>query len=81
MDAPDKLQHVLDRLPHQRRALRERMLRDPSFRAICADYGAAVEALSGWESSSEPEASLRAQEFRELVTELQAEILAALDEN
>lgn len=79
MDSPDKLQHVLDRLPRRQRMLRERMLRDPTFRSICEDYGTAVEALTRWEASGEAGSRARADEFRQLVQDLEAEILVALD--
>jgi len=55
------------------------MLQDPSFRAICEDYGAAVEALRRWEASGAAGSRARVDEFRQLVRDLEVEIRAALD--
>ena len=38
------------------------MLRDPGFRTLCEDYGAAVEAREFWKHSSHGEAAERAGE-------------------
>ncbi|HCB49180.1 MAG TPA: hypothetical protein DEP47_06575 [Chloroflexi bacterium] len=55
------------------------MAQDPEFRALCEDYDACVDALRYWLDSKEPEAETRANEYRTLVQELQAEIVQILE--
>jgi hypothetical protein len=74
----EKMHHVLDQLPEHRHLLRERMLVDPEFRSLCEDYGDAFEALLRWEVSTDSHRPARIEEFRRLLSELEAEILVEL---
>jgi len=67
--------HILERLQELRTETELRMLRDPEFRALCDDYGAAVSALEYWQRSSLPEATQRIGEYRALTADLEKEIL------
>jgi len=61
--------HILARLHELRTRAELRILRDPQFRSLCQDYGAAVEAFEHWSRSSAPEASQRIADYRALVLE------------
>ena len=74
----EKTLHVLDRLPEHRHALRERILVDREFRALCEDYGETFEALRHWEGSTDPHRDARVEEFRALLGDLEREIRAEL---
>jgi hypothetical protein len=54
------------------------MKEDPTFRAICEDYDACINALQYWTTSEEPEASIRINEYRTLIRELEEEITQLL---
>jgi hypothetical protein len=54
------------------------MKEDPTFRAICEDYDACINALQYWSTSEEPEASIRINEYRILIKELEEEITQVL---
>ncbi len=53
--------------------IRSRCARDPEFRAICEDYAVATRALARWEKDR-----LKAEDYRQLIRELEDEILAHL---
>ena len=73
----EKTRHILDRLPQHAAAIRERMMIDWEFRALCADYGDALEALRRWEASDDRRHN-RVEEFRTLLAELEQEIVREL---
>jgi hypothetical protein len=54
------------------------MVEDPEFLALCEDDDACVNALHYWAESKEPEAENRVHEYRNLVRELEAEVVEAL---
>lgn len=74
----DRAHHVLDHLPEHGSAIRKRIRADPEFRSLCEDYGEAFEALRRWEDSAVSHRAERIAEFRRLVGDLEAEILAEL---
>ncbi len=55
------------------------MAQDPEFTNICEDLADCVNALQFWTKSKEPEAETRVGEYRNLIQELEAEIVQALD--
>jgi hypothetical protein len=75
---PDKIGHVLERLPDHRHAILQRMMGDPEFRSLCEDYGDAFAALRRWEVSVDSHRAERVEEFARLLAELESEILAEL---
>ena len=69
---------VVSRFPRHELAIRRLYTRDATFREICADYDEALRALQYWQSaagSSDP----RVEQYRELVNELETEILGLLE--
>ena len=67
---------LVARFPALEFELHRRSARDPRFRAICADHAEAHAALLHWQAV--PGGLGRADEYRALVAELEAEILAQL---
>ncbi|HET6520673.1 MAG TPA: hypothetical protein VFG47_12775 [Geminicoccaceae bacterium] len=71
--------HVVQRFPDRSRDIAALALASEDFRALCDDYGEAVEALRRWQASPvDPDAPARIAEFGQLVAELEDEILAEL---
>lgn len=66
------------RLPQYQFEIRRRCARDEYFRSVCADYEAATAALSRWLAGGE-NAMPKVAEYRQMLVELEAEILALLD--
>lgn len=75
----DKTHHVLDQMPEQRHLICERMRADAEFRLLCEDFGEAFEALRHWEDFTASHRAERIAKFRQLLSELKAEILAELE--
>ncbi|MGE3990843.1 hypothetical protein [Pseudorhodoplanes sp.] len=69
---------IVARFPGREFEIRQRCIRDPEFRSVCADYEEAAAALQHWQKA-EAEADRRVEEYRSLLEELGAEILAQLD--
>ena len=69
---------VVARFPLRELEIRRRCAGDPKFGEICEDYGLALAALRHWEGAG-PAGATRAEEYRRIVGELEAEILATLD--
>ena len=75
----DKIRLILKQLPEKRQKIDSLMEKDPEFVALCEDYDDCVNALGYWSQSNAPEAETRANEYRILVQELEAEIDQALE--
>ena len=73
----DRLDRLNRRFPGREGAIRRRMSNDPSFREMCQDFEDASAALDYWRSAPQRAAG-RASEYRDLVSELETEIEAAL---
>lgn len=73
----DRLHRLNLRFPTQAGAIRSRMRVDPSFRELCQDFEAAAAALDYWQAPSRRSAQ-RIKDYRDLVSELEMEIEAAL---
>lgn len=74
----DKTRYVLERFPDLAQAIKQYSADNRFFRCLCKDYGEAVEILRTWEQSRAPERLERAKGCRDLVTELEQEILLEL---
>ncbi|WP_275782503.1 hypothetical protein [Pararhizobium gei] len=74
-DATAAIRHFPDRS----RAIADLVVRDESFRDMCADFAMAQAELQKWRASTEPFRERRIGEYGILVEELAAEIAAALD--
>ena len=71
--------HVVQRFPEQWQDITALSRASEDFRALCDDYGEAVEALRRWQAATDdPNAPARIEEFAQLVAELEDEILAEL---
>jgi hypothetical protein len=44
---------LVSRLPGQECAIRRLWVRDPEFRAVCADYGKVQRALEHWQANDQ----------------------------
>ena len=74
----DKPHHFRERFPDKKTSIDRRMAEDAEFLALCEEYDACVNALQYWAKSKEPEAEIRVHECRNLVQELEEEVVEAL---
>jgi uncharacterized protein YdcH (DUF465 family) len=74
----DEIESLARRFPQHASTIRRLQARDPSFRSICDDYGEAQRALKHWEAAGQA-APERVAEYRQMLTELEAEALAILE--
>lgn len=72
------MEHVVDRFPELAASIQDRFHDDQSFREMCSDYAETMAALQRWQASAAPQKAARVAEYGELVRELEAEIVAAL---
>jgi len=70
--------HALNRFHSLRVRIEEAVLRDTRFRSLCEDYGEAVEALKFWSQSSDARAEKLIAEYKQLLVDLEREILSDL---
>jgi hypothetical protein len=70
--------HVLERFPDHWQEITVLLRTSDAFGSLCEDYAAAVTALRAWEISTDPKGPARVTEYRELVAELEVEILELL---
>jgi uncharacterized protein YdcH (DUF465 family) len=73
----DEIETLARRFPQHAASIRRLHARDRSFRSICEDYGEAQRALKHWEAAGQA-APERVAEYRQMLTELEAEALAIL---
>jgi hypothetical protein len=73
MSRPDWVA-VAHRFEGQELTVRRLYASDPEFRSVCEDYATATRALASWEADR-----MRAEDYRQLVGELEAEIRSFLD--
>jgi hypothetical protein len=73
----DEIEVLASRFPQHAWSIRRLQARDPGFCSICDDYGAAQRALKHWEAADQV-APERVAEYRQIVAELEAEVLAIL---
>jgi hypothetical protein len=74
----DEIETLAQRFPQHASTIRRLEARDPSFRAICEDYGEALRALKHWQAAGQA-APGRVAEYRQILMELEAEALAMLE--
>jgi hypothetical protein len=68
---------VTARFPEHELAVRRLFICDADFRAICEDHEEAIQALLYWQAKGTSQHA-RAEEYRQLVSELEAEIATTL---
>jgi hypothetical protein len=64
---------ILNRFPRHELTIHRLLARDPDFQSVCADYDEALQALRHW-AGFEAAGSPRISGYRELLTDLEAEI-------
>ena len=75
----EKTLHILKRFSGRSGSLVLLMAENQEFCALCQDYEVCVNALGHWMASEKPEANTRAEEYRNLVRELEKEIAHSLE--
>lgn len=78
VSALDALELLTSTVPEQAAVLRERFWRDARFRLVCEDYREASEALDRLEKAHGPNDAPAVAHYRELLTDLLAEIVQML---
>ena len=73
----DECEALAHQFPQHAATIRRLRAHDASFRSICGDYGEARRALKHWEAAA-PAAPERVAEYRQILSELEAEVLAIL---
>ena len=71
-----KIAAAVHRFPERELEIHRLHQHDPEFAAVCEDLADALAALEHWRAVG---AGARVEEYRDLVDELAAEVLAALD--
>jgi hypothetical protein len=69
---------VVARFPDRELEIHRLYARDERFREICEDYEDASKALRHWEAAGSS-GEAKAEDYRQIVAELEAEALAFLD--
>ena len=73
------VQAAIAHFPDRGHAIAELTGTDESFQSLCEDLAEAEAALARWKGSSSPLGVARCAEYRDLVRELAAELMAELD--
>lgn len=71
---------VLLRFPQWRTRICRLALRDEDFRALCEDYGIARKALANFEAAGGDPPRAEVGEYRQLIDELEGELVSAIFE-
>jgi hypothetical protein len=80
MEGIRSIHSIVARLPLREFDIRRRCICDPGFRSICSDYEEAAVALRYWKQRSSKEGDQKVAEYTNFLGELEAEILAQLDQ-
>ena len=71
----DRMVHIQKRFPDKCDVIACLMVENPEFRTICDDYHDCVQVCEYWMRSKAPEAETRVNEYRNLIKELEKEIV------
>jgi hypothetical protein len=74
----ERVRYIVERFPDLASAVKQYSSDNRFFRGLCEDYGEAVEVLLQCENSNSPMASERAKACRELIMDLEREVLLEL---
>ena len=74
----ERARHALERFPDLAEAIKQYSADNRFFRSLCEDYGEAVDMLHQWEKAAGAEATEHVKACRELVTDLEQDILLEL---
>ena len=69
---------LVRRFPERVRSIRRLQAEDATFRSICEDYAEGLRALAYWQAADRS-SQQKAEEYRRLVEDLEAEALEALN--
>jgi hypothetical protein len=69
---------VLDRFPQHMSGIRRLFLRNEAFKNLCEDYALAVETLARFKNLPDADYRIEIPEYRDLIRELEMEILSCL---
>ena len=69
---------VLKRFPQHSEKIQQVFSKDPSFQSLCEDYRACSKALKYWSGATSDKAAARREEYRQLLLELEEEVLLYL---
>ena len=70
---------VIERFPEREEAIKQLFKNNHNFKALCSDYRRCAKALEFWSKSDLCDAPQRRQEYKSLLTELEKEIFANLN--
>ena len=70
--------HIRKRFSDQKYSIDQLMAKDSEFLSLCDDYDACINAIQYWTKSKESEAENMIDEFRNIVRELEEEVIEAL---
>jgi hypothetical protein len=74
-----KIDLILDRFPERRDEIQRRFSQDAVFREICEDYAEISKTLADLGEAGEPLVAGTIEQYRDLLRELETEIVWALD--
>lgn len=77
---PMATRDVVERFPEHLLTIKRLVVKNESFRAMCEDYAAGVEALRRWNGSRDPKREARIAELRASLAEIEDEIQTALEQ-
>jgi hypothetical protein len=69
---------VMSKFPDQKDAIKSLFLNNNNFQEICSDYQKCTEAIEYWRQSTLENACLRADEYSNLLLELEDEVRSYL---
>ena len=69
---------VVQRFPNRKESVRKLFRESESFRSLCDDFSSCSEALERWNRSSSPEVPQLREEYKDLLQELEKEIVECL---
>ncbi len=74
----DKTRHAVERFPDLAAVIKQHCADNRFFRNLCEDYGEAIDVLRRWERADRPPPAEHITACRELISELEQEILFEL---
>jgi hypothetical protein len=75
----EEIHAIVSRFPQREFEIRRRCVRDADFRSICENYEEGAVALRHWQKAAK-QGDRRVEEYTDFLGELEAEILAQLDQ-
>lgn len=74
----DKTRRVVERFPDLAAVIKQYSADNRFFRSLCEDYGEAIDVLRRWEGEDNPPPPERINACRDLIVDLEQEILLEL---